>query len=827
MHIKKWASLLLALLFIGGCLLVPAVSAEQNNKVIRVGFPIQKGLTERDVNGNYSGYTYEYLEEIAQYTGWDYEFVEIPGDINESLGTMLEMLQKGELDLLGGMIYSEQTARQYDFAGQSYGSAYTVLNVLNGGTSVNSGNYLSKKPLRISALEKAATRIDELKQFCTLNNIDYELVLCQSEQEVKQALKDGRADAMLDVDVNLQEDMHAIAKFSPRPYYFATTVGNEEIIQQINDAILNINDSDPYFSTLLYEKYFNAQEKELSLSAADQNFIQQAGTLKAGILTDRPPFQYADSETGELKGTAVNLLNYISEVTGLQFELIPVSSQEELNRMAAAHEIDLVGTASYDYKLAREQNISLCRPYVSTQYIMLVNKDRDASVLAGKKLALPSWFDFDGSYVGDVVRYDTIEACIDAVNTGEADYTYGNSFTVQYYLNNPKYRNIRLIPQSRAYQACIGVVQTDSSQLLRIINKVMLSIPDSTMQSIIFQSTVYRQKYSLADLIQQNSGLVILIIAGLAVFIIAVLLSILHTRTKMNKQAAMDLKKHYQLYELSNEHFFEYDYAKDILSIFTEKGSDTSQKNNIVLENFTRSIEHDDEKRLFYDIILLNEDGIRETCYQQQDGTKKWLRISFRTIRSDNGRPAYIVGKFIDIDHEKREKDLLLKRAERDSLTGLYNVAACRKMISETLENAGETEQSTLFILDVDRFKEINDVYGHLSGDDMLKKVADILRGSFRQEDIVGRPGGDEFIAFVRGLADRQAVSEKCRALCEQVRTVLLPDHARTLSISLGAAVSYPGQGFDSLYQETDQTLYRVKNAGRDGYEVVQSQPPR
>lgn len=70
-------------------------------RVVRVAYPVQAGLTDFDEYGNYTGYTYEYLEEVAQYTGWEYEFVEVPGEIDESLSALLEMLQNGEVDLMG------------------------------------------------------------------------------------------------------------------------------------------------------------------------------------------------------------------------------------------------------------------------------------------------------------------------------------------------------------------------------------------------------------------------------------------------------------------------------------------------------------------------------------------------------------------------------------------------------------------------------------------------------------------------------------------------------------------------------------------------------
>lgn len=113
----------------------------KENKVIRVGFPIQMGLSEIDENGNYRGYTYEYLMELAQYTGWEYEFVTPEGSIDESLSTLLSMLEKGEIDLLGGMNYNEELAQRYSYPGYSYGNSYTCLGILKNNKKINELNY--------------------------------------------------------------------------------------------------------------------------------------------------------------------------------------------------------------------------------------------------------------------------------------------------------------------------------------------------------------------------------------------------------------------------------------------------------------------------------------------------------------------------------------------------------------------------------------------------------------------------------------------------------------------------------------------------------------
>lgn len=124
--IRRTAGLLLAVLLLavwagGAALGAGSRELPKSGRTVRVGYPIQKGITDVDEDGEYMGYTYEYLEEVAQYTGWDYEFVRVQGDQNESLLTLLEMLSGGEIDLLGGMVYTEQMGELYDYASHSYG----------------------------------------------------------------------------------------------------------------------------------------------------------------------------------------------------------------------------------------------------------------------------------------------------------------------------------------------------------------------------------------------------------------------------------------------------------------------------------------------------------------------------------------------------------------------------------------------------------------------------------------------------------------------------------------------------------------------------------
>ena len=539
-----------------------------------MGFPIQTGLSEVDGAGNHTGYTYEYLEEIAQYTGWSYEFVEIPGSLDDSLTAMYEMLERGELDLMGGTAYTDSMAEILDYIPQNYGMAYTVLFVPEENTTITQRNLPGFHGLRVAALERAENRQKELEEFCRANGIEYELVLCRTDEERFAALAEGRADAILDVDMNWKEGLRTVAQFSPRPYYFVTTKGNTDIVRRMNAAIADIDSADPYFSTTLYERYFGSgQGENLFLSDDERAFVDQLDPLRVGVQLNKAPFMYREEETGELRGISLDLLSSVAQATGLEFQWVPAEDQAEMDRLLAGGEIDLVAGMSYDYGLARERGVSMTRPYVSAQYIMLLGAGVNEESQTGLRLALPSDLTYDGGMPESVTFYDDLESCIEAVRQGRADYTYGDGYTVQYFVNQGRYRSIRLVPQTyEPHKVCVGLVRPSSEVLLTILNKGILSITDENLQSIIYQNTVYQQEATLWDLVEADPGGALALVVGLAGLIIAALAALLYSRMRRIRQDALDLKKHYELYALSNEQFFEYDFLRDTLTVSHKAG---------------------------------------------------------------------------------------------------------------------------------------------------------------------------------------------------------------------------------------------------------------
>lgn len=794
------------------------LAADSARQVIRVGYPIQPGMTEVDEKGNYSGYTYEYLEEIAQYTGWDYEFVQVEGDLDESLVTLMDMLEQGDIDLMGGMLYSSEMEQLYDYSSNSYGIVYTVFQVLYDDTDYVNDSQV-EKPLRVAMFENSTKRRAEMEDYCRMNLQIPQIVPCTTIEEHIRALQEGRADVMLNTSMNYIEGLRTVARFAPKPFYFVTTKGKGKLLTKLDEALHSIEQTDPYFMTTLHEKYFNPSNKELRLTAQEKEYVENTEPLQVGVLTDLPPYSYQDEDNGELKGISVDLLKAIEDKTGLAFELVPAENEEALAQMAAQKRIDLIAGMSYDYEQARLKNMAMSRPYISTQYMILLNNHMRNEDFSGKKLAILASYNYHGEFVGEPVYYDSREEIVRAINSGEADYTYMDAYAAQYYYNRSEFENLYVAPQMlQENRTCIGVGKPASPELLNIINKVIITMPEEELQAIIYANTIYRQDTTLLEAVRRHPLQTVAVSAAILLVIIGALTWGIITREKLNRKISLELKKHQELYGLVNDYFFEYDLKKELLTVSGKRKGDRHE-NNVVYRLFPEGMDASENgkyREILRQIMHSGRDGVEEIQLPGVNRELRWMRIAMKNIYDHKQAAVCVIGRISDINEEKQERDRLKNQAERDSLTHVYNAKTSVRLIRERLNEGGT---GALILVDIDKFKTINDTYGHMEGDHILCEVAGALQDSFREGDIVGRPGGDEFIIYMERIRDTRTLGDKCDRLLERISEIRTPDK-KSLTISLGAVLAR-GCDYDSLYIKADKALYRAKKEGRNMYFIA------
>lgn len=192
----------------------------------------------------------------------------------------------------------------------------------------------------------------------------------------------------------------------------------------------------------------------------------------------------------------------------------------------------------------------------------------------------------------------------------------------------------------------------------------------------------------------------------------------------------------------------------------------------------------------------------------------RWYRIVARAMWSSDDPPVYMgsIGKLVDIHDSRMNLEELEKRASHDMLTGLLNHSSAKALIQNKLKgNPGG--KYMLAILDLDKFKEANDNFGHMFGDQVLKRLADKLSKNTRKRDIVARVGGDEFLIFLEYKMDAEQVIHRIfSAITGQYEGF-------PVSVSMGVArTSVVGYEYDTLFHAADQALYSVKRRGHGQY---------
>lgn len=203
---------------------------------------------------------------------------------------------------------------------------------------------------------------------------------------------------------------------------------------------------------------------------------------------------------------------------------------------------------------------------------------------------------------------------------------------------------------------------------------------------------------------------------------------------------------------------------------------------------------------------------------------QKWIMCKGCVVLKENTQ--YLCAVLLDLTYSKKNYDLekekiseLELRAQQDSMTKIYNAATCRSLAEEYLN--GE-EHCALFILDIDRFKQINDRYGHMFGDVVIIQAAQTLRKFFRTNDILGRVGGDEFMVLMKDIHDIDIIEKRCHQLNDYFRSKLETQvQDFDFGLSLGVALApLHGTSYLNLFLAADQALYHAKSLGGQQYVI-------
>ncbi|MEG2482532.1 MAG: diguanylate cyclase [Lachnospiraceae bacterium] len=231
---------------------------------------------------------------------------------------------------------------------------------------------------------------------------------------------------------------------------------------------------------------------------------------------------------------------------------------------------------------------------------------------------------------------------------------------------------------------------------------------------------------------------------------------------------------------------------------------------------------HQDDESIFLDLYHKMQSGdissTAEFRIKKSDGSFLWCRVSSTAVHDKDGRISRVVGVIEDIDAAKKELSKVIEIAQHDPLTGLYNKGTTEYLMKQYISTS--REPAVLLMIDIDNFKQVNDSLGHKSGDVVLIGIANKLKELFQETDIVGRIGGDEFVALLNGWKLGYELEHKLAEIAAVFRVSFEQiDVKCDITCSIGVAL-FPKDGttFSELFHKADMALYYVKQNGKDSY---------
>lgn len=246
----------------------------------------------------------------------------------------------------------------------------------------------------------------------------------------------------------------------------------------------------------------------------------------------------------------------------------------------------------------------------------------------------------------------------------------------------------------------------------------------------------------------------------------------------------------------SNEFLYEYVVSKDRL-ILTDSTKSLFNNNQIKpLLEIVRKFVDDPQKRspVFVLPIVNDQESLFQSVHTE--------------ILDKYGNIHSVIGKLIDMSQEEAERQALIELSENDGMTGILNAVTTRRIILRQISLADYDKNHALLLLDGDKFKYINDRYGHLIGDQVIANIAKALKMTYKETSVIGRVGGDEFVVFIEDVPSKEFIISKNGEFKYQL-TKLNPEFS--IGVSIGLAWLEEGDTYEALFMRADKAMYRKK----------------
>lgn len=552
---------------------------------------------------------------------------------------------------------------------------------------------------------------------------------------------------------------------------------------------------------------------ELQLSKAEEDYIKQKKSLKVGYHRYQAPFSYEEQQ--RFSGLAYELCQMIAVNTGLAMEYYGYDDTVEMIEALNNGDIDVI--AALEKTKDFEVVVKYSKNYLEFMNVVVSLDTAHTSDLSDKKAAVVENEANDyWDNVADKMFYPTILDCITSVQNGRADYTITNFYSANYLMKDKEYKNLVMMPSATEGTLHLAFSKTADAALVALCNKCIYGISEGNTQIILQKYMEMKEtNITLRRFVETNPILSIMVVIAFFTIVMFAIIFILIEKSKSAKKHAVDVKRYEILSGLSDEYIFDYNCRKEEI-YFDPKFAQTFSFGGVV--KWHQHTEENTELAQFLEQLksAKNRDDDIPINFQmnRMNGQKIWYRMLGSTVRDNYGKPIHMIGKLVNIQKEMEEVQNYQSEAETDPLTKLFNRNGFFRRVNPDAQNV------MFAVLDIDNFKMVNDSFGHIGGDFILKMLAMKLREEMGEMAIIARYGGDEFIVMLSMVSQTEA-DFRLKQLVKSMDTEIeYEGKLRKLSISVGAVYIAQMQDIDSVFKKADEVLYNVKEMGKNNYEL-------
>ncbi len=476
-------------------------------ETLKVGYIPNTNFIEEDRPGHYRGYGYEYMEFLAKYGNWNFEYVPI-----FSWKECCEKLNSGEIDILPAMPGYYKTVPNSTRTDHVVGRFPMELVVGAGGV---------KPHMKIGMLPHNCPT-PGFSHIAEGEGFTYEEVKFDLYYDMVEALKSGKIDGYVDAMLNPRQSQNAQSLFDRQSYRALVRADRKDLLDKLNLAMDQLLLYQPNIRDRLNQTYIRSDGFPLILNRDEREYLKEKEKITAVIFMWQKPLAW--TEGGEIHGTLVDIAKRIAEDLKIEVEILPTNSPKEGAELLRLGKADFALDAVCDFSWASNHNISPTQPYINMSYVSVRRRGEKPDEYS--KIAVCENFLYTQNHIEKrypkerLVYFKTIEECFAAVSEGKADLAFAPRAEVNAILEEIDIYNLEAASESFFSDSLsLGVRKDVDDKLWMILNKEinhldsdwirnLLNATDGTSRAMTAKSFIYH--YPL-----QAFGILTLIAAAL------------------------------------------------------------------------------------------------------------------------------------------------------------------------------------------------------------------------------------------------------------------------------------------------------------------------